>query len=292
MPRVSVIVPAHDAEGFIEATLASVRAQTFTDWEAIVADDASQDATAARVEAIDDPRIRVVRTEQNLGPAGARNLAARESTGELIALLDADDAWLPEYLEKQVARWEPGVGVVACDAYLVRDGERLPRTYLQRLPEPPGHPITVERLLRGNPVYVSALFPRALAEQVGWFDEGLFGTEDADLWLRIAETGARIVLNDEPLALYTVAEGSVSSNLGRMGHNMQLLYERALARGNLNAAQRRIAQRQLRYYRAMEAVAARDGLVAKAPLLARVVLTNPGRWGGWLRALRAGGRVT
>ena len=291
MPRVSVIVPAHDAEAFIEATLASVRAQTFTDWEVVVADDASGDATAARVEAIGDPRIRVVRAERNLGPAGARNLAAREISGELVALLDADDAWLPQYLEKQVARWEPGVGVVACDAYLVRDGERLPGTYLQRLPEPPGD-LSIERLLRGNPVYVSALFPRALAERVGWFTEELFGTEDHDLWLRIAETGARVVLNDEPLALYTFAEGSVSSDLGRMGRNVQALYERALERGNLNQRQQRIARSQLRYHRAMAAVADRSGIVRNAPLLARVVAENPRRWGDWWRALRAGGRVT
>lgn len=292
MPRVSVIVPAHDAAGFIEATLRSVQEQTFGDWEVVVADDASADATAERVRALGDARIRVVRSETNLGPAGARNLAAASAQGELVALLDADDAWLPGYLERQVARWEPGVGVVACDAHLVSAaGERLPGTYLERLPEPAGE-ITVERLLRGNPIYVSALFPRAAAEAAGWFAEDLFGTEDHDLWLRIAEAGHRIVLNPEPLALYTFAEGSVSSDLGRMGRNMQGLYQRALQRGNLSPRERRIAAAQIRYYRAMEIVADRRAVVRNAPLLARVVAENPRRWGDWLRALRAGGRVT
>jgi glycosyltransferase involved in cell wall biosynthesis len=291
MPRVSVIVPAHDAEAFIEATLASVRAQTFADWEAIVADDASGDATAERVRAIGDPRITVVRTDRNRGPAGARNLAARHATGELIALLDADDAWLPEYLERQLAAYDAAapLGLLGCDAHYVSGGRRLERTHLDRIPPAEGT-VTVERLLRGNPVFISALFPRAVAEEAGWFDEALFGTEDHDLWLRIAEAGHRVVVRREPLALYTVAESSVSSNLGRMGRNMQLLYERALERGRLTPRQQRIARRQLRYYAAMEAVAEREGMLGKAPLLARVVVTNPGRWGGWLRALRAGGR--
>lgn len=292
MPRVSVIVPAHDAEAFIEQTLASVRAQTFGDWEAIVVDDASSDDTAGRVRAIGDPRIRVVRLDDNRGPAGARNAGAAVAAGELVALLDADDAWLPEYLERQVAAYETlgRPAVLGCDAYYVQDGRRLQRTHLDRIAPATGD-VTVERLLRGNPVYISALLDRAAADEAGWFDEGLFGTEDHDLWLRIAEAGRRVVVRREPLALYTVAEGSVSSNLGRMGRNMQLLHERALGRGRLTPRQARLARRQLRYYRAMEAVAERDGLLAKAPLLARVVLTNPGRWPGWLRALRAGGRV-
>ena len=289
MPRVSVIVPAHNAAASIAATLRSVQAQTFSDWEVVVADDASADGTADAVRALGDERIRVVRTERNLGPAGARNLAAREIGGELVALLDADDAWLPEYLERQVAAWKPDIGIVACDAHFVQDGERLPRTFLERVEV--GEP-SLERLLRGNFIYVSALFPREAAETAGWFDEGLFGTEDHDLWLRIAETGRRIVINREPLALYTFGEGSVASNLGRMGRNVQLLYERALARGNLTPAQQRIARQQLRYHAAMEAVATRAGLVRRAPLLARVVAENPRRWGDWWRALRAGGRVS
>src|SRR4051812_27552998 len=86
VPRVSVIIPAHDAAAFIEQTLASVAAQSYADWEVILTDDASADDTAQRAAAA-PARAQVVRSEHNLGPAGARNLALERASGELVALL-------------------------------------------------------------------------------------------------------------------------------------------------------------------------------------------------------------
>src|SRR5688572_16829702 len=105
MPRVSVIIPAHEAADYLASTLRTVVAQSVPDWEAIVVDDASSDGTAEAAEGI-DPRIRVFRSERNLGPAGARNLALEHAQGELLALLDADDAWEPHYLERQLALYD------------------------------------------------------------------------------------------------------------------------------------------------------------------------------------------
>src|SRR4051794_40590064 len=92
MSRVTVVIPAHNSADVIEDGLRSVLAQTYDDWEVVLADDASADDTAARAAAV-SPRVRVVRTDTNLGPAGARNLALEHATGELVAFLDADDWW-------------------------------------------------------------------------------------------------------------------------------------------------------------------------------------------------------
>jgi teichuronic acid biosynthesis glycosyltransferase TuaG len=306
MARVSVIVPAHNAAAFIDGTLRSVVAQTVGDWEAVVVDDASSDATAETAAGI-DPRIRVVRSDDNLGPAGARNLALEHATGELCALLDADDAWEPTYLERQLElydRLSPDrrIGAVSSDAWLVgEDGSVLGR-YYDRL-DPPGPPgtVTLERLLEWNVIYVGTLVPRAVIDEVGPFDTATWGSEDHDLWLRIAEAGYELVVNPEPLARYRITTGSVSSNLVSLARTNQTTYRLALARGRLTPAQTRIARRALDYSRAMEHIAAvltpppgrrlamLGAAVRQAPLLTRVALGNRRRWGFWWRLLLARG---
>lgn len=258
MPRVSVVTPAHDAAAFIADTLRSVAEQTFSDWEMVVADDASSDGTAELVEGFGDPRIRLVRSAENLGPAGARNLALEHATGELVAFLDADDRWLPEYLERQISRYDAArvagidVGIVASDAYYEGPEGRLPGTHATRQGRADGAGVT--ELLAGNPVFISALVPRAIVDAVGGFSTECWGSEDHDLWLRIAERGHAIVGGDEPLVLYRVAEGSVSSSKLRMARTDAATFRRALARGNLDGPQRRIARSRLWRARAAEAV--------------------------------------
>ena len=303
MPRVSVLIPAHNAAHILPDALASLVAQSFEDWEAVVVDDASTDSTFEVAQASGDSRVRVIRCDENRGPAGARNLAAAESSGELVALLDADDAWMPEYLERQVSCFDAeearsaGVGIVACDARVVTEDGVEVGTHLKRLPIRVDG-IDIDRMLRGNAVYISALFPRVAGEEAGWFDRGLRGTEDHDLWLRILETGRRAVLNREALAIYRLSHGSVASNLGHMARGEREALARALARGRLTRRQRRIARAEIRYYRAMERIAEAAferrilGVARDLPLIAYVVMTYPRRWPGWWRALRAGGRVT
>lgn len=301
MPRVSVIIPAHNAESYLAETLGSVESQTFSDWEVVVADDASSDGTLALARRF-GPRVKAVHSSENLGPAGARNLALEHASGELVALLDADDLWAPEYLERMVGAYDAArargdrIGIVTCNARVLAGDEYAPFTYHDLFELPAD--VTLERVLEQNPIYVSSLVPRAVMGEAGPFATETWGSEDHDMWIRIMELGYRVLVLRETLAVYRRREGSVSSDLASMGRTNQTTYRLALARGRLTPRQRRIAQRYLRYNRAMEEVAAfasspreerrRAGcrLARSLPLLVRVVSTHPGRWGQWYHALR------
>lgn len=304
MSRVSVIVPAHNAARFIEQTIESVRAQTYRDWEIVAVDDGSSDGTWELLQA-SGPGVRSFRRERAGGPAVARNLALENATGELVAFLDADDLLLPRYLESQLDCYEAAirsdgskVGLVSCDARIMIDEEYAPHTYLQRIADRHA-PMTLERVLRRNPIYVACMVPAAVGAAVGWFDPELFGTEDFGLWIKILEAGYRAVLNDEVLAVYRRTPGAVSSDIASQGANNCRAYRLALDRGRLTAKQRRIARRAIRYNRAMEEVAllrfaedrgGRSSLsrLRSLPLLIWVALGNPRMWPQWFELLRSG----
>jgi len=301
-PRVSVIVPAHDAESFLAEAIESVRRQTYADWEIVAVDDGSSDGTWELLRSA-GPGVRALRRERPGGPAAARNLALEHARGELVAFLDADDMLLPRYLESQIARYDAAggangrVGLVTCDARILIGREYAPYTHLQLVDER-DVPITLERVLRRNPIHVACLVPVAAGETVGWFDPQLFGTEDFGLWIKLLEAGYRAVLNEEVLAVYRRTPGAVSSNLAGQGLNNRRAYELALARGRLTPAQRRIARRAIRYNRAMEEIArVRFGGARERShlprlrllgLLAWVALSNPRRWLEWVALLRSG----
>ena len=298
MVRVSVIIPAYNAAAVLAQALDSVVAQTYEDWEAIVVDDASTDDTAA-VAANRDARISCVRSPRNLGIGGARNLGLAHAQGDLIALLDADDLWHPQYLARQVARYDAAVargedvGVVCCDAYhLGPDGMPDEASY-----EPPRwpQPVTLTTLLRRNTIFVSAMIPRVVIEELGGFATNCLGTEDYDMWLRIAETGRGVIATREPLVMYRVSDTSVSANVAVMSRATQMTYRRALVRGRLTRAQRRIALRELRLQRLVELwdeAAARVKmrrlpvvLLVRTMLLAGcVALERPRDWPRWARS--------
>ena len=295
-PRVSVIIPARNASATLAETLDSVIAQTCEDWEAIVADDASSDATAELASHY-HPKVQCVRSPRNLGIGGARNLALTRSSGELVALLDADDLWLAHYLERQLARYDRAVargervGIVCCDAYLFGPDGPREGTASQRIGW--ADPVTLTSLLRRNTICVSAILPREAIDQLGGFATDCLGTEDYDMWLRILESGRTVLAAREPLFRYRVGDTAVSTNVAGMARATQTVYRHALARGRLDLRQRAIARREMRLQRFVERweqIAARRRrtgrmpwrlAAAAAPLGVRVVLERPARWVRW-----------
>jgi glycosyltransferase involved in cell wall biosynthesis len=291
MPRVSVIIPALNAEAHISQALDSVSAQTFGDWEIIVVDDGSRDRTAEVAEAHNSNPI-VLRKPVTGGAGAARNAAIAASSGELLALLDADDYWLEEYLEHQVALYDGHggharrVGIVTCDASILgHDGFR-PYTYMKYVQCPDA--ISLRRLLLSNPIYTSVLTSRVAVEEAGGYAN--FPAEDYDLWLRLVELGYRVVVGRRVLAVYRLGAASVSANPRRLARSEAQVYERALSRANLSPRERRIACRSLRRRRAIGRILGDDGvsyreLLRALPLLTLVALENPRTWGSIPRAV-------
>ncbi|MGB0113965.1 MAG: glycosyltransferase family 2 protein, partial [Ilumatobacteraceae bacterium] len=115
---VSVYVAAHDAEAFVGEAIESCLAQTHSRLEVIVVDDASSDRTAAIVESCDDPRVKLVRLDANVGPGPARNVALDASSGEWLAVLDADDVMHPDRVRSLLewARRHPGHELLVDDS--------------------------------------------------------------------------------------------------------------------------------------------------------------------------------
>jgi glycosyltransferase involved in cell wall biosynthesis len=296
VPRVSVIIPAFNAERHLAETLRSVIDQTYEDWEVVLGDDFSTDATC-EIAAEFGASVTVVRNPRNSGPAAARNLAIAHAQGELFTLLDADDFWRTDYLEHQVALFDrsggldAGVGIVACNARVLGPEGYLPGTYMDYIEFP--REVTLAGLLTSNPIFVSALVPRVAVEDAGGFCTEIVGTEDHDLWVRIVELGYRVVATREPLAVYRLGAGSVSSSPRSMSRASQAVYRRALERGKLNARERRVARRELRRHRLFERIASSEGVsyrrvVRSLPALLVVLAEDPTRWRHLARRARDG----
>lgn len=142
MPRISVIVPAYNAERSIAKAIASVQQQSERDLEIIVVDDASTDATSAEVQrlAAVDPRILPIRAPQNRGPGAARNLGLARARGTWIAPLDADDRYQPDRLVMLAGRGDAtGAVLVADNLLIVREGDGAHATLL-----PAGNDLAME----------------------------------------------------------------------------------------------------------------------------------------------------
>lgn len=189
-PKVSVIIPTYKRAHLVTRAIASVRNQTFQDFEIIVVDDCSPDDTKSAVMAVGDPRIRYLRHERNKGLPSGRNTGIAAAHGEYIAFLDDDDSWLPEKLERQLHVVD-GYGAVLCGALINGEYIKIFR----------GKEVSLDDLRKGNEFDPSSLLVDAsILRQVG-FDESLRQGEDWDAFIRLAQV-CRIRYLAEPLLLY------------------------------------------------------------------------------------------
>jgi len=184
-PLVSVVIIAHNCAEYVAHAMQSVLEQTWTQLELIVVDDGSTDTTPDVVRGIPDPRVKYVR-QNNKGPNAARNEGIRQARGDFIAFLDCDDWWLPEKLEKQLARAiaHPEIGLVYSLAVRV-DASGAPGDRFDSIVE--GR--VLDRLLLGNCIAgsaSSAMITRRAIDAVGTFDESLHYAEDWEYWIRVA----------------------------------------------------------------------------------------------------------
>jgi len=224
MPHVSVIIPAYNAEAFIAETVNSALGQTYSDLEVIVVDDGSKDGTVAALAPFGH-RIRV-HQQANGGVARARNTGAGLATGTLIAFLDADDLWLPEKLERQLAF--SSAPMTFTDRFNFGSRGDLPAVQSEVTPMRGGD-LFVALMREGNFITnTSVVMRRALFEKMGGFFTGLNGTEDWDLWIRIAEHH-EIGFVPEPLVRYRFHPGGLSRNFVKMGRERMQVITRGLA---------------------------------------------------------------
>jgi glycosyltransferase involved in cell wall biosynthesis len=235
-PLVSIVTPAYNAAAHFAETAASVLQQTFENWEWIVVDDGSTDATAAMVEEIADPRVRLIRMTHSGLPACARNRGVAAARGAFVAFIDADDIWLPRKLELQlqVLQEHPGVGLVFSRYFWYWTGavtrkRSTPEPDLRGLPNPG---FLFGRLALENAICASSVVVRrAVAEAFGPMDEDprQRGTEDYEYWLRLAPT-VRFAFVGEPLVLYRIQAQGVSRRAVPIAEGSILALEKALAR--------------------------------------------------------------
>lgn len=215
---VSVIIPAYNAATHIGDALASVFAQTFTDFEVIVVNDGSPDHEQLQL-AISPYLDRIIYlTQENRGPSAARNLAIQQARGEWLAFLDSDDTWLPEYLSAQTGllRADPSLDMVYCDAILAGDSAAAGRTFMDVCPST--GPVTFESLVveRVQVITSGTVVRRQKAVAAGLFDERFRCAEDHDLWLRIAYNGGKISYQRKVLLRRSVRPGSLSFTPGNL----------------------------------------------------------------------------
>jgi glycosyltransferase involved in cell wall biosynthesis len=236
-PLISIVIPAFNASATLDRALASVAAQSYPQWEAIVVDDASSDDTGTLALRCGDPRCRVIRRAVRGGPAVARNDAIAAAKGELIAFLDADDEWLPEKLARQVAALaaHPAAGLVACDMRAIHeDGSAGASVFTRQLPS--AGPEAWKALLASSFIGTSAaLAPRRLIEEIGGFDASLAVGEDQDLFIKLALRG-EVVIVPEALAIYHYRHASYSADYARDQARIVL----GMVRRHLAAEQRRL----------------------------------------------------
>jgi glycosyltransferase involved in cell wall biosynthesis len=210
---VSVVIPCFNGERYLGEAVRSVLAQTHAGLEVIVVDDGSTDRSVSVVRNVSDARVRVV-SQPNGGVAAARNRGVAETSGEYVAFLDQDDAWLPTKLELQLAslRRSPEVGLVYSDCFLIdADGTEIGR-WSERFPLLRGR--LFERLIVESVVPISTvLLRRSTFAAAGGFPPQYRYVEDLALLLRVA-AGHAIDVIEAPVAKYRLHSASTSRTLG------------------------------------------------------------------------------
>lgn len=225
MPTVSVIMPAYNAQRFVEAAIRSVMTQTFPDWELLVLDDGSTDATLAIAQKLaqEDNRIRFLPNDRNMGVARTRNRGFDLCRGRYVALLDSDDVWHPDKLEKQLCLAQRTGAALIYSAYAIVDaqGKQVKADYL--VPQK----VDLTHLLKENVIGCSTVLLDRQAVGDYRFQTDFYH-EDYVLWLQLLQDGFTAAGCAETLVDWRYLENSRSFDKRKSAANRWRIYRQCL----------------------------------------------------------------
>ncbi len=211
MPKFSVVISVFNKADFIEATLESVLAQRVRDFEVVILNDGSTDASEQCIQPfLTDPRCRYY-SEENKGAAAGRNFVIQKAKGQYIALLDADDLWKPDYLEEQLRLIEkyPSQKVFATNSEVIDKGKTTPRQYSIPLPEEDTvvdffEASYLEAILHSS----TTVIKREVFDEVGFYNPTIKSGQDTDLYVRIG-LKYKVVFSPKICVQYHVIKNSL-----------------------------------------------------------------------------------
>ena len=218
---ISIIMAAYNAEKTIEQAINSVLRQTYTDFELLVVNDCSKDRTVELVKSIaaKDNRVRLISNEKNSGVSFTRKHGLEESNGSWIAILDSDDAWTPDKLEKQIELQKRTNADLLFTGSAFMDSDGQPIDWYLHAPAE----VTYRQLLKQNVLSnSSALVRKELYAKYYAVGDGMH--EDFAMWLNILKDGRKAYGVDEPLLIYRLSGNSKSGNKFRAAQMQLLIY--------------------------------------------------------------------
>ncbi len=223
---ISIIVPVFNAQAYLPDTIAMVKRQTYPDWELILVDDCSTDNSVEIVEAClkrePDSRIRLVRQEENRGAAAARNRGRKEASGRYIAFLDADDVWVPQKLELQLAFMQKKEIGFLFSAYEFGDERAVGTGKIVRVPDT----LTYREALSRTVIFTSTVLldRRVIRDEL--MEMPPVASEDTATWWQILRNGHTAYGMNQVLAVYRRPAQSLSSNKLKAIKRIWFLYRR------------------------------------------------------------------
>jgi len=209
MPKISVIMPAYNAEQYIGEAMDSILGQTFGDFEFIILNDCSTDRTEEIILSYDDPRIVYLKNENNLGVAATLNRGLEMARGEYIARMDADDISLPQRFEKQIAYLDahPEVAVLGTNIEIFNENGTISEGWFTTDPAQ----MRVDMFFACGLAHPSVMMRTAAIRDLGGYDPAYNGLEDYELWCRVLERH-EITTLPELLLRYRKHSGQVTKN--------------------------------------------------------------------------------
>lgn len=206
--KVSIIVPVYNAENYIQQTIDSVLAQDYENWELLLVENGSTDRSVQVIKQYDDPRIRLIVMDGNVGAANARNEGMSQAEGVYVGYVDADDLWRPDKLSVQLAYMQKNNAGFCFTGYEFGDENAVGTGKIVKVPET----LTYKQALSNTTIFTSTVMfdTRLIAKDKLYMPN--VKSEDSALWFRILREGNIAYGLNENMVIYRRPANSLSSN--------------------------------------------------------------------------------